>query len=176
VESYLTARAACARYLDAPPKLRDLSTDDLKAWQAYGEIVYCMNRADLSREEQSLRQSPLWENLSTTLILAAIDPLFEMKRAACMGRRREASFFESIVSRFPSSVLTILENGFPLRERASGIFRPSRFDAAEREQFIVGLFGRLGNLHTAGFLEPLVDSPTLGRASIEALRQIHART
>jgi len=175
--NFMHGHVGCARYLDAPPRLEDLSSEDLCAWQCYGEIIFWSHKPGLASEEIADRCQPLWHRLTNELALASVDPLKRLAHANgsdCIRSRRDA--IQRVFSLFRKPIRDILKNGMKQRAQLTSIDRrlASHFVSREMTTFLVHTLGQFGDAEAVTLLLPLVDDNYHGEAAVEAIRRINS--
>ena len=139
---FILAHVGSAKYLPAPGKLLELTTDDQKAWQYYGEIVFWLNRPGLTMEQVRERCEPLWSHLESEVPFAAVDPLVRFAEAMTMQFDRKQHPVQRLFVEFRQPIRQSLKNGLMNRGHLSGIDKrmPTHFGERHRTTFIVHTF------------------------------------
>jgi hypothetical protein len=171
IANFCRAVAGCARFLEEPTPLRSPATDEGKAWEAYGAILFWLAKPGLTDDDRRMACAPHWQRLETDFAFEAVDPLFEMERAGWMSPGGMDCPLEILCRAFPIEVRRILEFGIQHHARLTGIF-PGTWRVVDRRKFLVNRLGDLGNEQSARLLEPWADDALLGRHVVEALRKI----
>lgn len=113
-----------------------------------------------------------WKALSTDLLKAAVDPLFQLERYGFGGRDVA---FRPISDAFPEELKILLERSLPLAAELTSI-DPSGFPSPqERVDFMIDMLATVGDDVSLAVLESLCDSPVHGRAAVGAVKAIQAR-
>jgi len=168
--SYLLAMQGCARHMDEPPQLASHQTDDEAAWQCYGAIIFWLFRPDLSDEEATARCASHWRQLAGPLLSAAADPLFHFYWSSRSYDQEGRPVITRIIRGFPDEVRQILEWSIQHSDALTSVFPgPDREDRARK---IIDMLGAAGNTETIELLHAFTDDRALGRAAIDAIRQL----
>ncbi|GIW88261.1 MAG: hypothetical protein KatS3mg108_2585 [Isosphaeraceae bacterium] len=160
-----------AVFVDAPPPGGALETDDHRTWSIYGAILHWSFRPGLSDAEKVALCAPLWEELQRDLPFEAVDPLHRLAAVADSRPDRQRPVLETLCTLFPDEIRRILEFGVKQRDRLTSRFRGPR-DAEARVKFMIRWLGWIGNPDSLKTLEPLVNSPDLGRDAVASVRAI----
>jgi hypothetical protein len=171
VSCYIHGVAGCAQFLDSPPELNSPTTDDGKAWNAYGAILFWLHKPALSDDVRRAACSPLWRRLETELAFEAVDPLFQLERAGWLSSRRPNGPLEIVTRVFHEEVRRILEFGVQHHTRLSSIF-PNPWYPGDRLKFLIQRLGYLGNAQTARLLEPWAEDEKFGGDVVVAIRKL----
>ncbi len=170
---YVTACVGCSHFMDLPPRLKNLNSDDYFAWQTYGEIIFWVNKPDLSDDEINRRCIPLWAKLQTKPF-EAIDPLRRFKNSNfSMYSGGKGNPVEAIYSRFEEQIRDLMEFGLKNRSHLSTLFIRQKFDfEKESTQFLISQLGKIGNSKTINILEPFMESPECGLLAVQAVKKL----
>jgi hypothetical protein len=174
---FLLAHVGCARFLDAPEVLADLSNDDRRAWQRYGEIVFWLSKADVPTSRIREYCEPLWRVLETELAFEAIDPLSEFSRAlGSTSMERGGDPIRTLRLTFQDELRRILGFGLKNRNHLSSIDRRISPEARAEDltTFMIQEVGLVGNTDSIEVLKPFVDDKQHGRQAVEAIRRLNA--
>ena len=171
---FILAHAGSAKYLQTPAKLADLSSDDRRAWQYYGEIIFWLHRPGLTAEQVRERCEPLWERLESQVPFEAVDPLMRFAHAMRMVLKREHHPVQKLFVVFRERICRILASGLKNREHLSGIDKriQTKFACRERTSFIIHTLGQVGTVDDIKLLEPLLDDRYHGRDTVGAIRRL----
>jgi hypothetical protein len=171
---YVLGMRACAQYLDQPPSLARLEDGTIRAWQAYGAIIFVLNKPGASLSEQRTAAALWWKLLMEECPLNAVYPLLELEHADSGINDGDPRIIQTLCSAFPDEVRQILEIGLANHGRLTPAFTRMHL----REDIRPGLLrwlGIVGNRQSARLIEPLVDSHDLGSHAVAALRRINDR-
>jgi hypothetical protein len=174
---FVLGHVGCAKYVNEPGRLTDLSNDDRRAWQCYGEIIFWLSKPTLADDQVANRCRSLWQTLQTSLAFEAVDPL---RRLAHITRKdrdgSSADIVQRLFSMFQYEVREILHFGLRHRDNLSAIDKRLVVDASIREQttFMVYTLGQIGNSESVEVLLPLVDDKHHGHDAVEAIRRIRS--
>jgi hypothetical protein len=166
---YLLAIQGCALFLDEPPEVEDCQTSDQAAWGHYGAILFWMHRLQFDSESVRPQCAPDWQQLSSELLAAAVDPLCQFMWASSTYERSGGAVVGRLLKMFQDEVRPILEWGLEHRASLSSLFRPH---TSERPSDIIHMLGLVGNEETVELLRAYTDDKSLGRAAISAIRQL----
>jgi hypothetical protein len=173
IACYLLAVIGCARSLDSPPALTTPQTEEAKAWEIYGAIIFWTYNKRISNEERQALCLPLWHRLSTESAFEAVDPLFRMKQAAWKGDHGYLRVLTDQCMVFPEHVRKILEFGLAHVTELTSLF-PSYPGDGLRE-FIIGQLGVVGAQATVKQLNSLANDAQVGLLAVESIRAINSR-
>jgi energy-coupling factor transporter ATP-binding protein EcfA2 len=171
---YVLGMRACAQYLDQPPSLAHLQDGTIRAWQAYGAIIFVLSKPRASVSEQRTAAALWWKLLMEDCSLNAVNPLLELEHASSGINDGDPPIIQTLCSAFPDEVRQILEIGLANHGRLPPAFTRMHL----REDIRPGLLrwlGIVGNRQSARLIEPLVDSHDLGSHAVAALRRINDR-
>jgi hypothetical protein len=168
---FVFAVMGCAKFLKGPLPFVKPETDDDRAWETYGAILFWMHTPGLPRNEMQARCAPLWERLRTELAFEALDPLFRMEGVTWKSDSGLGGFLQKLCADFPEEFRRILEFGLNNRSKLTSVFGQFHF-REDMGAFIVRWLAIVGNRQTLKLLEPLVDSAELGLHALEAVRKL----
>ena len=168
--SYLLAMQGCALHMDEPPQLASCQTDDEAAWQCYGAIIFWLFRPGLSNEKAAAQCASHWQRLVGPLLPAAADPLFHFYWSSSSYDQEGRPVIARIILGFPDETRQILEWSIRNKDALTSVFPgPEREDRARK---IIDMLGTVGNTETAELLHAFTDDQALGRAAIDAIKQL----
>jgi hypothetical protein len=175
VRCYEIALRGCARFSNAPPRLKITESNSWLAWQFYGEIIFWMSKPELVELEVNDKCRKLWEALTTELIYEAVDPLMRFQNSD-----RSVSLKGGLASRmfrqFREPIRKILEFGLVHLDELTTVFSKGEiFNKKYREEFVVNALGMVGNHQTVELLQPLVESAALGTLAVESIRKLKSQ-
>lgn len=173
---FVLGHMGCARYLDAPRQLEDMSTEDRCAWQCYGEIIFWLHKPGLTETEVISRCEPLWKSLRTDLAFEAVDPLRRLAQANDMNPNRPYDPIQAVFANFQEMVREILEYGIKHRDRLTALDRRIPGDAITRDltTFLIHTLGQIGGAETVSLLSPFVEDEYHGPDAVEAIRHLNS--
>jgi hypothetical protein len=174
--NFLLACAGCGLHLPAPLALVSPATEEGRAWQTYGAIVYWLFRPGITAEERRAACAAMWELLRGELAFEAVDPLFRMAEARRIASGSRPSVFSLLCEHFQDEVRGLLEFGLQHRERLTSLFLAYSRDAESLTSFLIRYLGEIGDNWSAHQLEAFADLPNLGGLAVEAIRRIDARS
>lgn len=174
---FISAHVGCAQYLERPQSLVDLGTDDLQAWQCYGEILFWLHRPGLTEQEITERCESPWQRLQRAFPLASVDPLMRLAHATMGYRPGQDRPVQTLFLTFRERIRAILEFGLVNREHLSSIDKrfPGHFANRERTTFVVHTLGQIGNADTVQLLVPLTEHTYHGTNAVQAIRRLNAK-
>jgi hypothetical protein len=173
IACYAHAVAGCARFLEVPPPLHSPATEEGRAWEAYGSVLFWIERHGLSAGRRAAECAPLWKRLETDLAFESVDPLYRMERTGWVTSKGLEQPLESLCRVFPNEVRRIMEFGLQHHSRLTSIFRGA-WGADERRRFLIRRLGDLGTPQTVRLLEPWVEDDKLGPDAVAAIRKLRA--
>lgn len=174
---FVSAHQGSAILCDTPWKLSNLESDDRKALQCYGEILFWMEKQELSSTEMSERCAPLWNALHSTLRHAAVDPLKELANARTMyGSYRKEDPISRLFKLFKSEICQLLERCLNEVDRLTWLDKRMHPSIALRAltTFLLHTLGQLGSESTLPLLMPFRHDEYHGETAVEAIRQINS--
>ena len=172
VAAFVLGRIGCAKFMDYPPSLKDIHSDDHRAWQIYGDIIFWIHKAGLSEWDMQSRCAPLWHVLQTDLRFEAVDPIMRFGQSQKMQGDGVIAINRWLTS-FKEPVLQILEYGLVHRTELSTLFqRPLNHIQKDLTAFIIKELGEIGTSETIKILEPLIDSDDFGISAVQAIRRL----
>lgn len=173
---FVLGHMGCARYLDSPRQLEDLSTEDRLAWQCYGEIIFWLHKPGLPDKEVIRRCEPLWNSLRADLAFEAVDPLQRLAQANDMDPNRPNDPIQAVLGKFREIVREILEYGIKHRDRLTALDRRFPGDGITREltTFLIHTLGQIGGPETVSLLSPFVEDEYHGPDAVEAIRRLNS--
>jgi hypothetical protein len=171
---FVLAHVGCAKYLQMPVRLADVTTDDRRAWQYYGEILFWLHKPGLTPAEVKHRCDPLWDSLESQVPFEAIDPLCRFAHAMLTDVTREHHPVQRLFAGSRERIRRILAYGLKNRERLSGIDKrvPPEAACRERTTFIIHTLGQIGAESDIKLLQALVDDDYHGIDAVEAIRRL----
>jgi len=168
---YVAACVGCSLFMDSPPKLKKLNSDEHWAWQYYGEIIFWVHKPGLSNDEINQRCIPLWEKLQN-IPFEAVDPLMRLKSLRGVMDAFNFNPGKLLIDHFKEQIRNLLEFGLKNRSHLSTFFPPS-FDSEKLlTQFLISQLGEIGNLNTINILEPFMESPEFGKLAVQAVKKL----
>jgi hypothetical protein len=178
VRAYVLACIGCANFREAPPFLKQIDTDDQRAWQTYGEIIFWLHKPDLDDQEIRMRCSPLWDLLRSQLPFQAVDPIMRItKSRRWIGDSKTSASPDTgekdWFNFFKESIYQILEYGLAHRHQLTTLFVHVQ---EELTTFMIERLGEIGTSETLRHLEPLIDSDKFGVTAVEAIRKLKEKT
>ncbi len=168
---FIASVIGCAQHLSAPPAFGETPTDESRAWRAYGIILYWLNRPGLPIASVRERSLAAWGELLGNLAFHSIDPLQQFEHASILHGQGRDELVTALANAFPAELRRALEFGLQHHGRLSSLFRGS-WGARDRVKFIIRWLAVVGDLHTIRLLEPLIDTPEVGREAVEAVRAL----
>jgi energy-coupling factor transporter ATP-binding protein EcfA2 len=171
---YVLGMRGCAQHLDQPPSLEQLQNGTTRAWQAYGAIIFVLNKPGLSLPEQRTAAASSWKLLLKDFSLDTVNPLLELEHADSGIHGGDPRIIHTLCSTFPDEVRQVLELGLANHSRLAPAFTRIYLREDARASLIRWL-GVVGDRESAQLLEPLVDSHDLGSHALAALRRINER-
>lgn len=172
VRCFELAMKGCARFMSAPPQLKQQESSHLRAWQLYGEIIFWMNKPDLTGNEIGAICRPLWDKLSSDLVFEAVDPLMHLQRSDRRVSPKDG-LTKALFPTFREPIRKILERALSdLDGLSSAFIRYNSYGMPELARFVVTALGEIGDSRTCELLQPLIDSTHLGSLAVESIRKI----
>ncbi|MEV5596403.1 hypothetical protein [Streptomyces sp. NPDC052496] len=174
VSCYLLGIEGCAAHLSSPPPLlNNHQGADADAWRCYGRILFWLHRPGLTTDEQYTTCLQMWEQLTTTLLDAAVDPLQQFQYAAMFARDFRASALGRIIDAFPSQARTVLHHGLHAPDRLTSLLpHPKNSD---RTTTVLRLLARVGDHSSLPLLARYRDHSTFGGTAVNTIRHINNR-
>ncbi len=173
---FLLAHVGLARSEGSLPVTGPMSDQDEESWRVWGEILFWLHKPGVP--EAYIREvcAPCWRSLQGPLLLASIDPIFEMEKYA-RGRISSPSpeIYKPVEFFFPHEVRILYENALPKNRDLTSLFGLSSHWEAGRAVFLIEGLGRLGDEGSILVLRPYAESDQVGRSAIEAVRSIRGR-
>ncbi|MBR7828771.1 restriction endonuclease [Actinospica sp. MGRD01-02] len=171
VGCHLRGIVGCAALTETPPDLLTAhSGPDAEAWRCYGEIVFWLNRPDLTPEQRAGRGTAALDRLTTSLLDAATDPLQAFYWASFDYRD---SPMRQLLRTFPAEMRHILTHGLGHRDRITSLFRDPISGLSNDP--LIALLGMVGDHSTIALLEPLREDRIYGRDAAHAVRELKER-
>jgi len=152
---YACACVGCSLFMDSPPRLKNLGSDNHLAWQTYGEILFWIHKSGLSDEEIQRHCLPLWKKLQK-IPFEAVDPLMQLHNSSLKILDERWNFGKALCGRFREQIRDLMEFGLKKRSHLSTLFGrlPQPFREKNLTQFLISQLGEIGNLKTIKFLDP----------------------
>lgn len=147
---------------------------DADAWRCYGQILFWLHRPNLNSDDRYARCIPLWEQLTTSLLDAAVDPLQQFHSVAIFAQDIRTSALGLIVDSFPGRIRTVLHHGLITPERLTSLFPHPQPD--DRTATVLRLLARVGDHSSLQLLAPYRDHPGLGSTAADTIRRLNNRT
>lgn len=174
---YALAMEGCAQFLATPPMLKEPQSQDEKAWQYYGGIIFWMHRPGLADEEIAERCVPLWRRLSTDLAPAAADALYWLSQPDVAVAAEGKPILRQMIGSFREELRNILEWSLKHQGSLTSIFgaRIRGFPMRGRgglAEYIIDILGYAGNVDTVELLRNYVDNPALGSIAIKSIQKL----
>ncbi|MFF4308440.1 hypothetical protein [Streptomyces sp. NPDC001601] len=175
ISCHLLGIEGCAVHLDAPPPmLGGHQGDDAEAWRCYGQIVFWLHRAGISSDDRYAHCAPLWEQLTTSLLDAAVDPLQQLQSAAMLAQDIHASALGRIIDAFPAHARAVLHHGLSAPDHLTSLFPYPQPD--DRTATVLRLLARVGDRSSLPLLGSYRDHRVLGGTAADTIRRINNRT
>jgi hypothetical protein len=173
VTCYVCAVWGCAQFLDEPPALSQPETDEERAWQAYGAILFWLYKPGVSIEQRPTACASWWDRLHSECAFEAVTPLLHLEHVGFGFLPKDTGVAADLCSACPNEIRRILEFALNNRSRVKGRFGliPCRDDDVAG---IIRLLGVVGNRQTVKLLEPFLDTPDLGAHAVETVRRLNA--
>jgi len=172
--AYFTAVSGCALFLEQPPRLDPIDSQNAKAWQLVGEVVFWRSKGDECTELTRQRCEPLWRELEACLSLETVDVLLHLKHAGAMYASREEGHLRRLLTDFPGPIRRILERGIVAYDRLTSIFGAiTLFDGVLPS--IISLLGHVGDAQSVTILTQFAESKSVGEGAVRAIRSIQSR-
>src|SRR5215213_9003859 len=118
--------------------------------------------------------SSCWIKLLGPLLLASVDPLFEMEKYA-RSRDLRGEIYHPVETAFRYELKALYEKALPRNSDLTSIFRFPSDWANDRATFMIEELGRFGDEGSVLVIEPHVESPVLGRSAVNSIRSIRER-
>lgn len=176
-ECFALAHIGSAHLIGRPLVLSDLSTNDRRAWQCYGELLFWSERRNAFAEDVDCHFQRIWASLSNELRDAAVDPL--MRFASASGRRLDGSsenLFARFFSTFRLSICDLLQRALPDHARLTGIDKrwADPIAVRERTSFVIDTLGQVGGASAVEVLARFIEDSRFGEAAVAAIRSINS--
>jgi len=172
--AFLLSHIGMAQTAESLPAF-DLSPDqNEESWRTWGEILFWLHRPGVSTASAREACAPCWRKLQGPLLLASIDPLFEMERYARFHSLR-GGIYNTAETTFPHELKTLHEKALPKNSELTSILGFPSHWRDDRAIFMIEELGRLGDEDSILVIEPHVESATLGRSAVNAIRCIRER-
>lgn len=170
--TFRLAYAGLARICATPPAPPAPRNADEASWHHWGTILFWSQKPDTPEATARAGCEVAWSRLSTDLLRAAVDPLFQMER---YGGSSSVPF-KPIEHLFPGELKKLLEHSLPLRAELTSINSGdgNRLHG-DRINFIINKLAVIGDEVSLPVLEPLCDSSGHGRAAVQAVKAIQER-
>ncbi|MFJ6438605.1 hypothetical protein [Streptomyces sp. NPDC091416] len=173
ISSHLLGIEGCAAHLAIPPPILD-DHQGADAWRCYGQILFWLHRPGLSTDDQNVRCTPLWEQLTTSLLDAAVDPYQQFQYAAMFAQDLRTSALGRIIDAFPDQARTVLHHGLSAPDRLTSLFPHPQVN--DRTATVMGLLARVGDRSSLPLLAAYRDHTVLGGTAADTIRHINNRT
>ena len=161
-----------AVFHQSPSKLKNLSNHAFQAWQAYGEIIFWINKTE---NKALLRKKceAIWEKLSTTLLDSAIDPMFHFSTVYTTSKEFEYSAHSSMMKNFPVQIKNLYEKYLINTPKQITIF--NYFDEKSVIKYVINILGDLGDMTTIEVLNRYSDDYSFGMAAVSSIKKIETK-
>ncbi|MGI8450302.1 MAG: hypothetical protein ACR2MP_24630 [Streptosporangiaceae bacterium] len=166
---YVLAIQGCAQFMTEPPGLAGSQDGDRAAWGCYGAIIFWMNKAGLTTAESRDKALPYWQQLNSTLLPAAGDPLIRLRTAILTHPGRRIPVIQPVLTAFPDEIRSILEWSLQHHTALTSIFTGFHDD---RLSHIVSMLAGVGNATTADLLRAYIDDLHLGSSVITTIKAL----
>lgn len=166
---YVLAIQGCAQFMTEPPGLAGSQDGDRAAWGCYGAIIFWMNKAGLTTAESRDKALPYWQQLNSTLLPAAADPLIRLRTAILTHPGRRIPVIQPVLTAFPDEIRSILEWSLQHHTALTSIFTGFHDD---RLSHIVSMLAGVGNATTADLLRAYIDDLHLGSSVITTIKAL----
>ncbi|MGD9486088.1 hypothetical protein WDH52_23060 [Streptomyces sp. TRM70308] len=175
ISCHLLGIEGCAAYMEIPPPmLGSHEGADAEAWRCYGQILFWLHRPNLDSDDRYARCMPLWEQLTTSLLDAAVDPLQQFQSVAMFAQDIRTSALGLIVDSFPGHIRTVLHHGLSAPEHLTSLFPHPQPD--DRTATVLRLLARAGDHSSLQLLALYRDHPGLGGTATDTIRRLNNRT
>ncbi|MEU0354337.1 hypothetical protein [Streptomyces cyaneofuscatus] len=175
ISCHLLGLEGCAAHLESPPSMLDsIEGADAEAWRCFGQILFWLHRPNLNSADRSARCRPLWEQLTTDLLNAAVDPLQQFQTVAMFARDIRTSALGLILRLLPRHIRTVLHHGLDAPDRLTSLFPHSQRD--DRTATVLRLLARAGNRSSLPLIARYRDDPVLGEAAVSTIRRLNSHT
>lgn len=175
ISSHLLGIEGCAAHLPSPPPILDGHQGaDAHAWRCYGQILFWIHRPGVSADDQNVRCTPLWEQLTTSLLDADVDALQQFQYAAVFAQDLRTSALGRIIDTFPDQSRTVLHHGLSAPDRLTSLFPHPQ--ANDRTATVIRLLARVGDRSSHPLLAAYRDHTVLGGTAADTIRHINDRT
>lgn len=170
--SFTLAYKGWAVFHQSPSKLKNLSNHAFQAWQAYGEIIFWINKTE---NKALLRKKceAIWEKLSTTLLDSAIDPMFHFSTVYTTSKEFEYSAHSSMMKNFPVQIKNLYEKYLINTPKQITIF--NYFDEKSVIKYVINILGDLGDMTTIEVLNRYSDDYSFGMAAVSSIKKIETK-
>lgn len=173
---FVLGHMGCARYLDSPRQLEDLSTQDRRAWQCYGEILFWLHKSGLPEKEVIRRCEPVWNSLRTDLAFQSVDPLRRLAQANDMNYNRPYGPIQTMLAMFQDTIREIVEYGIQHRCNLTALDHRFTGDGITREltTFLIHTLGQIGGRESVRVLSPFAEDGYHGPGAVDAIRRLNS--
>ncbi|HKH43339.1 MAG TPA: ATP-binding protein [Thermoanaerobaculia bacterium] len=172
--SFLLAHIGLARTAQRLPAFAVPSDQNEESWRVWGEILFWLHKPDASQASIREACASCWRKLLGPLLLASIDPLFEMERYA-RSRDLRGEIYHPVETAFRHELKALYEKALPRSSELTSVFRFPSHWADDRATYMIEELGRFGDEDSALVIEPHVESLVLGRSAVNAIRSIRER-
>ncbi len=175
VKCYALGCIGCSRFMDTPPQLTSITSDDQRAWQLYGEIIFWVNKPQLTEADIRKYCLPLWQQLREQFPFESVDPLVHLESIRLGVADLDNVLGGNLRDIFKEESRKILEFGLANRTRVSTIFlKGASYLQRTRTISIIDQLGKIGERSSLQVLEPFLTSSDFGDAAVKAVRKINA--
>ena len=171
--TFWLAHVGLARICANPPELPAPRSAEEESWQQWGVILFWSQKQDVPESIVRTRCEPAWQRLSTDLLRAAIDPLFQMERYVHSQPR--SIQFRPIRDVFPRELKNLLERSLAIASQLTSINSRGQRSPHECVHFMLATLAHVGDELSLAAVEPLCESAAHGRAAVRAVKAIRAR-
>jgi len=172
--SFLLAHIGLARTAQRLPVFAVSSDQNEESWRVWGEILFWLHKPDASQASVREACASCWIKLLGPLLLASVDPLFEMEKYA-RSRDLRGEIYHPVETAFRYELKALYEKALPRNSDLTSIFRFPSDWANDRATFMIEELGRFGDEGSVLVIEPHVESPVLGRSAVNSIRSIRER-
>jgi hypothetical protein len=123
VKCYVLGCIGCSRFMDTPPQLSPINSDDQRAWQLYGEIIFWVNKPQLTEADIRRYCLPIWQQLGEQYPFESVDPLVHLELMRLGIPDLDNVLGGNLRDIFKEQIRRILEFGLANHTRVSTIFR-----------------------------------------------------
>lgn len=165
--------ALTAERLPDPGFQTNAGVDEI-GWRTWGEIIFCLHKPNMQQSDVLAACAQPWKQLNGPLLLASIDPWWRMEKYLRFHNTRR-HLFHPVSECFASEAKILLEKALPRSSELTSLLRPFPDSAIGRTAFVIEMLGAVGDERSVLLLRPLIDSRTLGRSAVNAIREIRLR-